>query len=46
MSLYTDRGAHYFRAAGTKGKMTGVIRPQVGRTLEQLGSPCPDRRQF
>ena len=37
MSLYTDRGAHYFHAAETGGKIDRSHLTQVGRALEQLG---------
>ena len=37
MSLYTDRGAHYFRTAETAGKIDRSHLTQVGRALEQLG---------
>ena len=37
MSLYTDRGAHYFRTAETGGKIDRSRLTQVGRALEQLG---------
>ncbi len=37
MSLYTDRGAQYFRTAETGGKIDRSRLTQVGRALEQLG---------
>jgi transposase len=37
MSLYTDRGAHYFRTAQTAGKIDRDHLTQVGRALAQLG---------
>jgi transposase len=37
MSLYTDRGAHYFRTAETGGKIDRGRLTQVGRALEHLG---------
>jgi transposase len=37
MSLYTDRGAQYFRTAETGGKIDRGRLTQVGRALEQLG---------
>ena len=37
MSLYTDRGAHYFHTAGTAGKIDRDHPTQVGRALAQLG---------
>src|SRR5208337_5569673 len=37
MSLYTDRGAHYFHTAETGGKIDRSRPTQVGRALEQLG---------
>lgn len=37
MSLYTDRGAHYFRTAETGGKIDRGHLTQVGRALAQLG---------
>ena len=37
MSLYTDRGAHYFRTAEAGGKIDRSRPTQVGRALEQLG---------
>jgi transposase len=37
MSLYTDRGGHYFRTAETAGKIDRSHPTQVGRALEQLG---------
>src|SRR5271166_2055247 len=36
MSLYTDRGAHYFHTAETGGKIDRSRPTQVGRALEQL----------
>jgi transposase len=37
MSLYTDRGAQYFRTAETGGKIDRGRLTQVGRALERLG---------
>jgi transposase len=37
MSLYTDRGAHYFHTAQSAGKIDRGHLTQVGRALEQLG---------
>jgi transposase len=37
MSLYTDRGAHYFRTAETGGRIERGHLTQVGRSLAQLG---------
>ena len=37
MSLYTDRGSHYFHTAETGGKIDRSRPTQVGRALEQLG---------
>ena len=37
MSLYTDRGSHYFRTAETAGKIDRSHPTQVGRALSQLG---------
>ena len=37
MSLYTDRGSHYFHTADTGGKIDRSRPTQVGRALEQLG---------
>lgn len=37
MSLYTDRGAHYFRTAETAGRIDRDHPTQVGRALKQLG---------
>jgi transposase len=37
MSLYTDRGGHYFRTAETAGKIDRGHLTQVGRALRQLG---------
>jgi transposase len=37
MSLYTDRGAQYFRTAETGGKIDRWRLTQVGRALERLG---------
>jgi transposase len=37
MSLYTDRGAHYFRTAETAGRIDRGHLTQVGRALKQLG---------
>ncbi len=37
MSLYTDRGSHYFHTADTGGKIDRGRPTQVGRALEQLG---------
>ena len=37
MSLYTDRGAHYFHTAEAGGKIDRSRPTQVGRALEQLG---------
>jgi transposase len=36
MSLYTDRGAHYFRTAETGGRIERAHLTQVGRALAQL----------
>jgi transposase len=37
MSLYTDRGSHYFHTAEAGGKIDRSRLTQVGRALEQLG---------
>ena len=37
MSLYTDRGAHYFRTPKAGGEVDRGHLTQVGRALEQLG---------
>ena len=37
MSLYTDRGSHYFHTAGTGGKVDRTNLTQVGRALAHLG---------
>jgi transposase len=37
MSLYTDRGAHYFHTTQSAGKIDRGHLTQVGRALEQLG---------
>jgi transposase len=37
MSLYTDRGAHYFRTPKAGGEIDRGHPTQVGRALEQLG---------
>jgi len=37
MSLYTDRGSHYFHTAEAGGKIDRSRLTQVGRGLEQLG---------
>jgi hypothetical protein len=37
MSLYTDRGAHYFHTPEAGGKIDRKRPTQVGRALEQLG---------
>ena len=37
MSLYTDRGAHYFHTAEAGGKIDRSRPTQVGRALKQLG---------
>ena len=37
MSLYTDRGSHYFHTAEAGGKIDRGRLTQVGRALEQLG---------
>src|SRR5260370_7616058 len=37
MSLYTDRGAHYFRTPKAGGEVDRGHPTQVGRALEQLG---------
>ena len=37
MSLYTDRGAHYFHTAETGGKIDRSRPTQMGRALGQLG---------
>ncbi len=37
MSLYTDRGSHYFHTAEVGGKIDRSRLTQVGRALEQLG---------
>ena len=37
MSLYTDRGAHYFHTPEAGGKVDRKRPTQVGRALEQLG---------
>jgi transposase len=37
MSLYTDRGSHYFHTAEADGKIDRSRLTQVGRALEQLG---------
>ena len=37
MSLYTDRGSHYFHTAEAGGKIDRSRLAQVGRALEQLG---------
>src|SRR3974390_900626 len=37
MSLYTDRGAQYFRTAETAGRIDRDHLTQVGRALKQLG---------
>jgi hypothetical protein len=37
MSLYTDRGAHYFHTPKAGGEIDRGHRTQVGRALEQLG---------
>ena len=38
MSLYTDRGAHYFHTPKAGGEIDRGHPTQVGRALEQLGS--------
>src|SRR5208282_792151 len=37
MSLYTDRGAHYFHTPKAGGEIDRRHLTQVGRALEQLG---------
>ena len=37
MSLYTDRGSHYFHTAGVGGKVDRGQPTQVGRALSHLG---------
>ncbi len=37
LSLYTDRGSHYFHTSEAGGKVDRAHRTQVGRALEHLG---------
>jgi hypothetical protein len=44
MSLYPDRGAHYFHTPKAGGDVDCGHLTQVGRALEQLGVPIRRRR--